>query len=502
MAKAKFKNLAQVQMNDQQNQKPVFTNNPFQKGIVQNNELANNTDDYKYSAVELGSIKMDEEVEYSNALFKSVEERMVSPLILIYDYVEKSKAGRKYREKTGFYRVVDGKKRVSIYKRLFDEKQSLEEKQKYSKIQALILPLNVPEDEVESIRAKANENKQDGVQNVIRDVTETLNEAITYCYRYEAIEVEVDKLVEKKDNKFHILQSEVDALEQSIYNFGLMQPILVLPVMDEKTLSVHYEIESGHKRTKAIRQLIAHAKEGKYGDNVDIILERFKTVPALLIPMGAEPKHIEKIYLDTNVLSRHMQASDMYEHIDYFEDLPSRPKTKESYLSFTEKGYQIKELSKIVQQHMKDLGFPGWKSTKTSLFLNAYYYGSEKALETFKNIENSKLTQKELNWIITKYKDFSERPEQDRIIAEAELDKTSLLKLMETGVERRKQSSISVKKITENIMKQNMAVAKMTETAIEATTKKRDIKSAKKALEDLEKSISELKSKLEELETK
>lgn len=450
----------------------VFSASDFRQGIEETNTDLNG-EGYQYTFVDADLIDLpDEPIEYPNALKQSVLQRMIQPVILSMGYTEKERGGRKFKSKNGRYNVVDGKKRVKILK---DEG--------IKKVQALVLPLEVSDEEIERIKQTTAQDKATGVQEVIKDVTETLNEEITYCYRYESITVDLDKLVER-ENKYAMRQSEIDELEKSIYRLGLLQPIVVLPIMDARTMEVKYEIQSGHKRTRAIRQLVEHAKEGLYPGNKELIIESFKTVPALLIPMGSNAKDVEKIYHETNMLSRHMTVDDCFKVIESFDFLPTRPTTKEEFIHFKEENSSMNQLVVETQEQMKKLGFQDWKSAKTAKFLNVYYFGSDKAIDIFTNIDDYPLNQKEVYWIVTTYKDFNERSKQDDILNQAIEDKSTLRALMAEKTVRRNRTDYTVKKINDTLIRQRSTFEKIIDSEIKGTSSVDEKANARKLINE------------------
>lgn len=468
--------------------KSLFGGSPYQNGIVMDEKVETNSEHYNYTVVNLSEIDETEPKECSTALKKSVLERVIQPVILAQNYEEVDNRGTHYKRPTGTYKVIDGAKRIQILREA-DIKA----------VQALVLPVNVSDEEIERIIKTVSEDKSEGVQRVIKDVTETIDEGITYCYRYENITVDVDKLIER-ENQYSMDQSGIDELEKSILRLGLLQPIIVLPIIEPKTMEVVYQIQSGHRRVRAIKQLLKHAEDGVYPGRKEVILQTFKTVPALLIPMGSDEKDVEDIYNQTNMLARHMTVEDCFKVIESFENIPSRPKTKEEYNHFKEMGYRISNLVGTVQEQLKKLGFKDWKNTKTSKFLSVYYYGSDKANEIFTNIDQYPLNQKEIYWIVTTYKDFNERSKQDEIIENALTDKTSLKILMnDKTVRRAPRSEYTVKKISQGLMNQKNTFEKYISSDISGTATQEEKDMARKLINEtrtllvrLEKAIGEV----------
>ena len=264
-------------------------------------------------------------------------------------------------------------------------------------------------------------------------------------------------------------------------------------------VEVQYEIEAGHKRTRSIRQLIKHSEEGMY-ENSELVIKTFKTVPALLMPMGATKEQVEKVYNDTNILTRHMSTDDVFEHISYFEELPSRPETKADYLEFRSKRYQMSKLANTLQSKFKNLGFSDWQNRRSKIFLNVYYYGSDRCLETFKNIGDSVFTQRELEWIAVNYRDFNERKMQDEIIEKAKNNKSFLLRLMDEKKVKRIPQKINVRKASETLIKQKAVLEKMSITPFDyKKVTAEDVKNTKSILKEMEEIMKELKSRLNKI---
>ena len=495
MAPKKPSKLNQITQEHEDTGKSVFGNAFLGNNFIKNTNLKTNEEDYQYTVVSIDDININDTITINPILRKSILERLVMPVILVQEFEWKEKAGRKYREKTGRYNIIDGQQRIAIYKEALNKND--ENSLRYQKISALVLPLSIEEESIQKIKKITEHDKQNGVTDVLKIVTDSMDKEITYCYKYEMVNIPLEKIIER-DNKYSILQSEIDEMEKSILKIGLLQPIVVLPIMNPRNMEIQYEIQAGHKRIKAIRQLIEHAKNGYYVIQKDQILENFETIPALLIPMGSDSKDIEKIYHDTNMLSRHMTTEDVFTHLAYFEELPSRPTTKEEFVKFKENDYQISSMVSTVQDHFKRLGFKDWKNTKTSMFLTVYFYGCDEALNLFENPSNYGLNLKEINWVVSQYKDFNERSTQKEILEKAIEDHSFLIKLMDKKTVRRNPKSIKFKKLAEHLIKQKSFIEKMKITKIDTKNiNYDDYQELKDILEDTKTLIDELNIKLE-----
>lgn len=464
---------------------------PYQAGLQTggNTSAPEAGEGYQYRVVDIASIDdADTAFEIPNALRKSVEERVIQPVVLLPVCEQKTRGGKTYNSPTGRYEIIDGHKRIKI---LLDAGRV--------NISALVLPSNISEDELNKIKKTVSENKQTGVENVIRDVTETLDEQITYCYRYENINVNVEDLVER-DNQYSMDQEGINELEKSIFKLGLLQPIVVIPVMDPNTMKVKYKIQSGHRRTRAIKQLIKHAEEGSYPGNKELILASFKTIPALLIPMGSSDKDVEDIYNQTNMLSRHMTVEDCFKVIESFSCLPSRPTTKEEFVHFKETTKSINILVKMVQDEMRKIGFQDWKNTKTSKFLNVYFYGSDKAIKLFTHPEDSAVNQKDIYWIVIQNKDFVERKKQDELLKLAQDDKEEFESYKNDNGTSRKIYEFTTKKVMSTLRKQKSEYDKIKDNVITDRPSEEQKVEIKRLINETRMSLMGLEQKLSEIE--
>lgn len=440
----------------------VFGKNIFPGSVKQ---VANdNESKYIRGNVSLEDIIIPDDIDVSGIasdLKSSILEYVVSPIILKQEFVESERAGRKFRKKTGKYLILDGHKRAKLYQ---DAGRS--------EIFSLILPLDItPEDEAKFV----GEVKNSGVEKAVEVVETTTDGEITNCYRYEIQNIDEEKL-EERDNRYSILDSEVEALADSILSVGLLQPIVVLPELDSKS-QLHYVIQAGHKRVKAIRKLKNDCQnpDSRFYVYKETILDKFKTVPALIIPSGATQQEIEQIYNETNLLSRHMTAEDVFAHIACIGPEFKRPETQKDFDEFIARGKSMNKYVADAQNYFKKLGFKDWANSKTAYFLNVHFYGSDKAIELFERCGDVKLkkedaptlTQKEVYWVVIHNNNFTDRVKQDEILEAALQDKTTLIQLMSETTPTRNTKSVKVKKLNQNIAKQKATFEKMIHTPID-----------------------------------
>ena len=466
----------------------------FSKKIMPNANMSkiinNNETKYIRGNIEMSNIIVPTNVDItslSEEVKKSILEYLVSPIILKHEYEIAERGGRKFKKRTGRYIILDGNKRAELYKEAGRHE-----------IFSLVLPLDITEDEEKLFVSNV---KNAGVENAVSTIQKTYDGEITNCYHYEVQEVQEDKL-EERENKYSIIDSEVDALAESIWSVGLLQPIVVLPELDYQS-QVHYIIQAGHKRVKAIRRLKEQCqnKDSKYYLYKDIILEKFETIPALIIPSGATQQEIEQIYNETNLLSRHMTTEDVFAHIECIGPEFKRPRTEAEYNEFVGRNRLMKDYVKDAKEYFKKLGFRDWATSKTSYFLNVHFYGSDLAVELFekcgdttlKKEEKPNLTQKEIYWVVIHNNNsFDDRSKQTKILEQALNDKSYLIDLMASTTPSRKTKSVKIKKLNENITKQKATLEKMRFTPIDFTNSTSN---------DLEKTLQLLKETKEVIKT-
>lgn len=487
----------------------VFNGTMFGRGALEDVQIQDA--EYNYMVVSTENILQETAPDYPHILYNSIKGgHVIQPVILTYDYKIKEKGGRAHKEKTGFYHIVDGRKRVAVSSRLaeeYEEENDAITAQRYRMIPALVMPLNSTQEEIDKIRKIAAENRGGAAENILDDITKTQDQKVTYCYLYENALIPTDELVERNSNDFAFTQAEIDGLEKSIYALGLLQPIIVYPVMDMRTMKVQYQIEAGHKRTKAIRQLLLHAKQKTYTFDDGTVLDKelvkrqFSTVPALIIPMGADIEHVEKIYNDSNVHSRHMTATDMFDHIELnFPELPTRPITKKEFVDFKSQNYRIRALAGMMEEQLQKLGFKDWKKTKATNFLDVYYYGSDTAIALYKD-DTRHISQKDIHRIVVRYKDFSERKKQDEIFDRLKEDPDYINEVLERKTPNKKQ--ITMGNVNRTLIQKRNDIDKLIHAIVdENDIEDGEIDKARKAIKEMQRSLERLSKKIETVENR
>ena len=200
------------------------------------------------------------------------------------------------------------------------------------------------------------------------------------------------------------------------------------------------------------------------------------------------------------MLSRHMTVEDCFKVIESFSCLPSRPTTKEEFVHFKETTKSINILVKMVQDEMRKIGFQDWKNTKTSKFLNVYFYGSDKAIELFTHPEDSAVNQKDIYWIVIQNKDFVERKKQDELLKLAQDDKEELESYKNDNGTSRKIYEFTTKKVMSTLRKQKSEYDKIKDNVITDKPSEEQKVEIKRLINETRMSLMSLEQKLSEIE--
>lgn len=195
-----------------------------------------------------------------------------------------------------------------------------------------------------------------------------------------------------------------------------------------------------------------------------------------------------------------MTVEDCFKVIESFSCLPSRPTTKEEFVHFKETTKSINILVKMVQDEMRKIGFQDWKNTKTSKFLNVYFYGSDKAIELFTHPEDSAVNQKDIYWIVIQNKDFVERKKQDELLKLAQDDKEEFESYKNDNGTSRKIYEFTTKKVMSTLRKQKSEYDKIKDNVITDKPSEEQKVEIKRLINETRMSLMSLEQKLSEIE--
>lgn len=132
---------------------------------------------------------------------------------------------------------------------------------------------------------------------------------------YEMQYIPIDKIVDNKENDYRAKTiEEMEALEESIWLVGVLEPISVIRETDADGQETgKYEIKAGSQRYACVSKLYNRAVFEK--DEAKRI--KFSKIPAIIVPRGATEEEIQRVYHDTNNLARHLTVDEMFKHYDY-----------------------------------------------------------------------------------------------------------------------------------------------------------------------------------------
>ena len=149
---------------------------------------------------------------------------------------------------------------------------------------------------------------------------------------------------------------------------------------------------------------------------------------------------------------------------------------------------------------MRKIGFQDWKNTKTSKFLNVYFYGSDKAIELFTHPEDSAVNQKDIYWIVIQNKDFVERKKQDELLKLAQDDKEEFESYKNDNGTSRKIYEFTTKKVMSTLRKQKSEYDKIKDNVITDKPSEEQKVEIKRLINETRMSLMSLEQKLSEIE--
>lgn len=129
---------------------------------------------------------------------------------------------------------------------------------------------------------------------------DTKNKAKTETNVAKIENISISLLDENPDNETVFNMDEIEKLERSITDNGFMGVVEVFKKPDGR-----YEISSGHRRVRAVKELIA---EGKRSSD---------TVPCIVNTMPSDVVRAKKL-LDSNITNREMKPLDWARSIEYY----------------------------------------------------------------------------------------------------------------------------------------------------------------------------------------
>lgn len=448
-------------------------------------ELSTTQSRSRFSHVEVETILFPENVVIDDKSVSETEDFIMQhgqilPVLLQPITVEKEKFGAVFNEPTGQYNVIEGEGTVAALQRLYNKTGE----EKYSLCQAMVLNPNATEEEIQQIRGELSANiKQKLSPEQLAKVTE--GKEIEALYDFEEVYLEPEILLAEYNN-FDYSEEEIEMLADSILHYGMWELPLVLPYIKDK--KVRYRIIAGHKRITAVLFLKEHNPEDK---TIQTKLEKIKV---RLLPLGSTEQQIEAVHEYSNLMRRQLTSEQGLEHISMVKGLPPVPQSEEEYRDFVQK-YSMSQLANKVEIFFRALGWNNWKNRKTSRFLNVYYFGCDSLKEAWTS-DSCPLNQKELVWIVTEYKAFCQRGEQEEVLQKALADRSYLTELMANKKKKRTASDkITTSKVRSRLTVQSQQIKKLLDADIEKPKNKKE-------KQQILNKIKELKAGLENLEQK
>lgn len=460
----------------------TLTNGSSPENVVTSSAIQNQS---RFSHVEVSAIKIPENVVINESdVEKTIDfiekHGQILPVLLRPITEEVEKFGVKFKESTGKYDVVDGMDTVISLQRLYNKNGE----ERFSLCQAMVLNVSASEEEIQQIR---DEMKKDTREKLSPEqlAKVTKGKEIESLYDFEEVYLEPERLLIEYNN-FDYSEEEIEMLAESILHYGMWELPLILPYI--KDGEVKYRIIAGHKRITAVLFIKQHNKENT---SIQSKLEKIKV---RLLPLGSTKEQIEAVHEYSNLMRRQLTSEQGLAHISMAKGLPPIPDSEESYNEFVQ-SYSISSLVSKVENFFKALGWNNWKNRKASRFLTVYYFGCDALKEAWAS-DSCPLNQKELVWIVTEYKAFDQKGEQEEVLTKSLADRSYLVDLMASKKKRRtKVEKTKASTVKSKLILQSQQIKKLLDSDYEQP------KDEKEKQQILDK-IKDLKAQLDTLENR
>lgn len=460
----------------------TLTNGSSPENVVISSAIQNQS---RFSHVEVSSIKIPESVVIDEANIEKTisfieKHGQILPVLLRPITEEVEKFGVKFKENTGQYDVIDGIETVISLQRLYNKNGE----ERFSLCQAMVLNVSASEEEIQQIR---DEMKVDTREKLSPEqlAKVTKGKEIESLYDFEEVYLEPERLLIEYNN-FDYSEEEIEMLAESILHYGMWELPLILPYI--KDGEVKYRIIAGHKRITAVLFIKQHNKEN------ESIQSKLKKIKVRLLPLGSTKEQIEAVHEYSNLMRRQLTSEQGLAHISMVKGLPPIPDSEESYNEFIQ-AYSISSLVSKVENFFKALGWNNWKNRKASRFLTVYYFGCDALKEAWAS-ESCPLNQKELVWIVTEYKDYNKKGEQEEVLMKSLSDRSFLVDLMDSKKKRRiKVEKTTTSKVRSKITVQSQQIRKLLETDYELPKTKKEKEDILSKIKDLQEQLSLLEKR-------
>lgn len=124
--------------------------------------------------------------------------------------------------------------------------------------------------------------------------------------RFRTKYLSIDDVQDNTENRFTM--TPTGFLERSIRKLGQLQPIIVVPLVENDKPTGKYEVKAGSRRLVAIRNIHKNS-EGEEK-------EKFSKIFCLILPMGATEEEIQSVITDTNTTSRQLSIADIFRNFE------------------------------------------------------------------------------------------------------------------------------------------------------------------------------------------
>lgn len=242
--------------------------------------------------------------------------------------------------------------------------------------------------------AFANEEKRSekSKQKMVMDATQffTGQTILSGLPSADEMAIPLEKIKPREVNEFEDVKFSM--LEESIYTYGLIQPIIVTKHANDD----FYVICSGHRRYNAVTALHNEHPDDHRFDTIDCIVYEVTEDPALLAKnekyISAETE--DAIYRETNLQSRQLRYSEVAKQIRYIlkriEDPVYYQKAKkmlEEESGTRKYGEEISEI-KLITSVLAAQNYQGWSREKIRQYLVIRDTGREDLLDRIEDGES------------------------------------------------------------------------------------------------------------------
>lgn len=259
----------------------------------------------------------------------------------------------------------------------------------------------------------------------------------------QSTDIPLDEITPRDINEFDDVKFPL--LAQSIYAYGLIQPIIVTKRADNDK----YVICSGHRRYNAVKSL-----HEEYPDD-----RRFETIECIVYEVTEDPVLLAKgeryisyetedaIYRETNLQSRQLRYNEVAKQIRYILKRVEDPVFKEKAKKMLAEEYGTRKYgeelneTKLIASVLAAQNYQGWSREKVRQYLVIRDTGDESLLDRiedgesvysiYKQIVKPRNREKSVNTLLSNAAlitdDLSKLNEEGRVFSQQEIKKIKKL---------------------------------------------------------------------------